>query len=50
VAASEVLILTDPGEEEGRTAFVTDQPSNVTAFLTPQVDEINNQDAQNYGN
>lgn len=35
-----VQVLTDTGEEEGRTIVVEGKPSNVTAFLTPQIEEI----------
>jgi inosine-uridine nucleoside N-ribohydrolase len=45
-----VQVLTDPGEEEGRTIVVNDQPPNATAFLNPQVEKIKNLAAQVYGN
>jgi len=41
-----VQVLTDPGEEEGRTIVVEGKPPNATAFLNPQVEAIKIQAAQ----
>jgi pyrimidine-specific ribonucleoside hydrolase len=35
-----VQVVTEPGEEEGRTLVVRDRPANVTACLRPNVEEI----------
>jgi pyrimidine-specific ribonucleoside hydrolase len=35
-----IQIVTESGEEEGRTAVVRDQPANVTAFVRPDADQI----------
>lgn len=35
-----IQVVTEPGDEEGRTAVVRGQPANATAYLTPKADEI----------
>jgi purine nucleosidase/pyrimidine-specific ribonucleoside hydrolase len=44
-----VQVITDSGDEEGRTVVVSGQPANTTAFLIPQEDEIKQFVAQTLG-
>jgi pyrimidine-specific ribonucleoside hydrolase len=44
-----VQVLTEPGDEQGHTVVVRDQPPNVTAYMTPKADEIKRQVAQTLG-
>jgi pyrimidine-specific ribonucleoside hydrolase len=44
-----IQVVTESGDEEGRTVVISDQPANVTACLKPQADEIKNLVAQTLG-
>jgi pyrimidine-specific ribonucleoside hydrolase len=44
-----IQVVTESGEEEGRTVVVRDQPANATAYLAPKVDEIKHLVAQILG-
>ncbi|MCJ7626592.1 MAG: nucleoside hydrolase [Anaerolineaceae bacterium] len=44
-----IRVVTDSGDEEGRTVVVSDQPENTSAFLIPQEDEIKQLVAQTLG-
>lgn len=43
-----VQVLTESGGEEGRTVVLTNQPPNVTTFLTPRVEEVKTHAARIY--
>jgi pyrimidine-specific ribonucleoside hydrolase len=44
-----IQVVTEPGDEEGRTVVVRDQPPNATAYLAPKADEIKCRVAQTLG-
>ena len=44
-----VQVLTESGGEKGRTVVLTNQPPNVTAILTPRVEEVKIQAAKIFG-
>jgi purine nucleosidase/pyrimidine-specific ribonucleoside hydrolase len=44
-----VQVVTEPGEKQGHTLVVRDQPANVTAYLTPKADEIKHLVARTLG-
>jgi hypothetical protein len=41
-----VQIVTEPGDQQGRTVIVKDPPANVTACYDPKADEIRHNVAQ----
>jgi pyrimidine-specific ribonucleoside hydrolase len=44
-----IQVVTESGDEEGRTVVVRGRPANATAYLTPNVDEIKHLVAQTLG-
>ena len=42
-------IVTEPGDQQGRTVVVSDQPANTGAFLRPQGEQIKQHVAQTFG-
>ncbi len=47
--AIHVSIITDPGDEEGRTVVLRNEPPNVIAYLEPLITEVKNQVSQIFG-
>jgi inosine-uridine nucleoside N-ribohydrolase len=44
-----IQVVTEPGDKQGRTPVVRDQPANVAAYLAPKADEIRHLVAQTLG-
>lgn len=44
-----IQVVTEPGDEEGRTVVIRDQQANATAYLIPRADEIKRVVAQTLG-